>query len=131
MLPPAAFLVACAIASGACGAQVAIEPGPPAGFPLPAGLALGDPCDGEIFFEDSGAYVACIDGEWTYEDPTWAIPTDYCTDPAFAGYNCPVYCGPNWSESESESDSTETEVEGTTDSNDPDAGTTSDSSDSS
>ena len=80
-IPAASFLFAVAVGSGACGATVTT--GAPGGFVGATGaFALGADCSGEVYFSIDGAYEACEDGVWAYED---AIPTGYEVDSSYSG----------------------------------------------
>ena len=78
----APFIVACALASGACSAKVATsnEAVPPSDITYAQDAAVGRPCTGQLYYPDDGGYVACIDGAWVFEDASWTIPSGYTFD---------------------------------------------------
>jgi hypothetical protein len=88
LIAPTSFLLACAIASGACSAKVATTPSvsvsppsePPAGIVYAPGAAPHDACQGDVYYPDDGGYVACLDGVWVWEPASWSIPSGYTVD---------------------------------------------------
>jgi len=96
LIPSASFLLACAIASGACSGKVgtpattpsvsvAAPSSPPSDITYAPGASPHEACAGDVYYPDDGGYVACINGVWVWESASWAVPSGYTVDPQLEG----------------------------------------------